>query len=193
MQKLIPLFLILAGLGTLSAQTTINVSGSSVQPPFTFTDGSGLSQDLVNALNGAQNTYRFVMAAKPSVRANTDLENGITHVVLFSNIDWGMDKSKVDKTADLLRTGDYYIALKAPGRDQTWFAGVGTRPMIGVIGFNYAYAGFTKPDTSYVRHVLVSRQSPIKVAEVNALLKKLYDSGTLKTVFGRYGLSPLKL
>jgi ABC-type amino acid transport substrate-binding protein len=45
-----------------------------------------------------------------------------------------------------------------------------------------------KPDHEYHRQFIVFKYSPITVDELNRLLVLLYEDGTLKTLYDKYGL-----
>lgn len=124
------------------SQTAVAVGGSPAQAPFTI-GGGGLSQDLLTALNGLQTQYKFTLSDMPAARVRDAVNSGELPLIIFSNVDWGYDKTLVERGPDLVQTGDRYVAAKAAAKDQSVFDGVGTVSMVGVLGFNYQYAGFT--------------------------------------------------
>jgi ABC-type amino acid transport substrate-binding protein len=231
------------------AQTEVPIGGSPAQPPFTIGTG-GLSVDLVAALNAAQTQFKFKLSSIPALRNRDAINSGELALLIFSNIDWGYDKTKVEKGPALLQGGDRYIALKSRVKDPSFFDGVGKAETLGVLGFSYRFANFvtdekvlkdkyntttvpdeatlikmiaagrsmlgvvsssaldylskTDPatygklaissgfDSQYERTFVVSKKSPITPAALEALMKKLADSGKLLDVYAAYGLLPPK-
>lgn len=113
------------------------------QRPFIFTDGSGLTLDLLNALNDHQDQFSFrheVMSVHRQMRSLQ--EDGSVHVAALHNIQWGWQRDKVETSYDLLTARDTFVALKGPTRGQSYFDGFGVRLSIGVLGYHYRFANY---------------------------------------------------
>lgn len=137
------IFFIMAALCILFTQTEVYVAATEVQLPLTFEDGSGLSKSVIDGLNEVQKDFKFIFKSIPTKRLYSEVQKGLVHVAAFHNMHWGWDDTQVDKSLDLLSTGDVYIALKDKNKDQSFFDNVGKTSMIGVLGFHYKYANFT--------------------------------------------------
>lgn len=185
MKKL--LFLGLAAVLTLplTAQVTVNVGGAPVQPPFNIEGGGGLAADLIAALNASQTKYKFNLSAVPTKRLTQDLREGVLHMAAFSNMSWGFDADKEDKTADLMDTFDSYIAAKDKAKDQSFFANVGKVPMLGVIGFHYKYAGFNADET-VLKAKFNTTSVPDEMTVVKLVLAGRGDIGTVSAALLAY-------
>ncbi len=112
-------------------------------PFLPFWDGqSGLTADLVQALNAFQKDYRFVLVPTSSARRYRDLEDGQYSVIFFESLRWGWSERAVDATRVYLRgDGEVYVARAQPGRDQTYFDTLADKDLLGVTGYHYTFAG----------------------------------------------------
>lgn len=63
-------------------------------------------------------------------------------LMLFEDIRWDWNADQVRMTRPLLLGGEIYVALKAPGRDQSFFEHLEQRRLIGVTGYHYGVADF---------------------------------------------------
>lgn len=123
----------------------------SAQAPFTFADGSGLGRDLVDALNGVQSRYAFDYVLMPTLRVTEMVASGVIDLASLHNIAWGWDARGVAATMDLCVARDVFIARKEATRDESFFDGIGTLPMVGVIGFHYRFAGYSEDQAALKR------------------------------------------
>lgn len=138
----------------LAAQGRVPVTVAatdSAQVPFTFADGSGLGRDLVEALNEVQAKYRFTYVLMPTLRVAEMVTSGVIDLASLHNIDWGWDPGRVGSTVDLFIARDVFIARREDGRGESFFDGIGTLPMVGVIGFHYRFAGNIEDQTALRR------------------------------------------
>ncbi|MGQ0708747.1 MAG: substrate-binding periplasmic protein [Rhodoferax sp.] len=132
--------LALSGWAALAQPREVRVGAYPFLP---FWDGqTGLTADLVRALNAFQKDYRFVLVPTSSARRYRDLEDGQYSVIFFENARWGWSERAVDATHVYLRgDGEVYVARAQPGRDQTYFDTVADKDLLGVTGYHYAFAG----------------------------------------------------
>ncbi|HOX18417.1 MAG TPA: transporter substrate-binding domain-containing protein [Spirochaetales bacterium] len=138
----------------IGAQARIPVTvaaTASAQIPFTFADGTGLGQDLVDALNAHQSNYEFTYVLMPTLRVTEMVGSGLIDLASLHNIAWGWDSDKAVATMDLFVARDVFIARKEALRGESFFDGIGTLPMVGVIGFHYRFAGYSEDQAALRR------------------------------------------
>lgn len=102
----------------------------------------GLTLDLISALNEVQQEVRFVFVPTSATHRYQALALGRFSLMLFEDIRWNWDAEQVHMTPPLLLGGEIYVALKVPGRDQTFFEHIDQRKLIGVTGYHYGFADF---------------------------------------------------
>ena len=116
-------------------------------PP--FVEGkSGVTFDLLQAMNSAQDKYVFEFVETSANRRYQHLEEGKFQLMLFESIEWGWDPKLVEASNVFLTgDGDIYMARSAPGRDEAYFDSIRTRKIAGTLGYHYAFANFqTDPE-----------------------------------------------
>ncbi|MEJ6003322.1 substrate-binding periplasmic protein [Paucibacter soli] len=116
--------------------------GGYAFPPF-VDKGSGVTYDLLAAMNRFQQDYRFRFIPTSSKRRYADLARGAFSMILFENIEWGWDRQQVEASKVYLQgDGEVYVALNKPGRDQRFFDDLSQRSLIAVTGYHYGFANF---------------------------------------------------
>ncbi|TAH13094.1 MAG: amino acid ABC transporter substrate-binding protein [Curvibacter sp.] len=109
---------------------------------------SGLTFDLVQALNAFQKDYRFEVVNTSANRRYRDLERGAFSMVMFENKIWGWDTANVDSSKVFLRgDGEVYVARSASGRGQEFFQTLSDKKILGVLGYHYSFANFESDPT----------------------------------------------
>ena len=104
---------------------------------------TGLTFDLVQALNAFQKDYRFEVVNTSAKRRYRDMERGAFSMVMFENAIWGWDTAAVDSSKVFLRgDGEVYVARRATGRGQEFFQTLGDKKILGVLGYHYNFANF---------------------------------------------------
>ena len=139
--------LLLAAIPVAAAPVVVEtVMTDAAQPPMVVSERAGLAADLVAALNISQQRYQFRYQLMPTLRARKLIAAGQLHISLYNNIAWGFEPGSVAASTEVLADADHFIALNLPGRDQTFFDGVGVVPMVAVRGFHYHYAGYEQSE-----------------------------------------------
>ncbi|ATM00112.1 transporter substrate-binding domain-containing protein [Aeromonas bestiarum] len=114
--------------------------------PFVVKEGDnsyrGLTLDLIAELNEIQRDVRFVFVPTSASHRYQALALGRFSLMLFEDIRWDWNADQVRMTRPLLLGGEIYVALKAPGRDQSFFEHLEQRRLIGVTGYHYGVADF---------------------------------------------------
>lgn len=107
-------------------------------------DGSakGLTLELIDAFNAAQDDYRFVFVpTKPAQRYN-EFDAGRFDMLLFENKAWGWQAYPIVSSAPYLSGGERYIAKSLPNRDQSFFDNLADKRLVGIRGYHYRFANF---------------------------------------------------
>lgn len=138
------------------AQTvTVRVGAYPFLP---FVDrSSGLTLDLMQAMNAFQKDYRFEWVSTSANRRYRDMASGAFSVMLFENIKWGWDAQEVDASRVFLRgDGEVYVARSAPGRGQSYFQTLEDKEILGVLGYHYGFADFEADQTALAKKFRVT-------------------------------------
>ena len=133
-------------MGTATAAQPVRVGAYPFLP---FVDGTtGLTADLIKEMNAFQKDYRFEMVSTSANRRYRDMANGLFTMVLFEHIKWGWDASAVVANKPfLVGDGEVYVALRQPGRDQTYFDNLADKQLLVVLGYHYGFADFEADQT----------------------------------------------
>jgi len=139
----------------VSSQTVIKVGGYEF-PPFVDTKNKegfhGATLDLINALNKTQNEYRFEFFLTSSKRRYLDFAEDRFDLILFENIAWGWSGHPVETSNTFMEGGEVYIAFKREGRDQSFFEGIETKRIAGILGYHYGFASFNADESFLSSH-----------------------------------------
>ncbi|RUO41849.1 amino acid ABC transporter substrate-binding protein [Pseudidiomarina aestuarii] len=129
---------------TVAAQQTIYVAAYEFPPYFSEKTENHLSGQLIAALNSEQDEYEFVLQrVAPNARYDALSEDGCCSLILFEDKKWGWaDKADYTvATTQPIKIGhERFVALKQPGRDQSFFAQTGLK-FGGLVGYHYPFAG----------------------------------------------------
>ena len=112
---------------------------STVQLPITFEDGSGLSADIITALNEVQEDYYFLNKEVPAKRLIALMESGRIQVAAFHNINWGFDAAVFTRTRDIIQTKDVYVTLASYPKCNEYLDDPIAQSKVGVLGFHYSF------------------------------------------------------
>ncbi|MGS7250671.1 substrate-binding periplasmic protein [Pseudomonas anuradhapurensis] len=150
--------------------------GAAHFPPYTVRPeqgaDTGLLPQLVDALNRAQQQYRFVLVPTSIQRRFGDFQQGRTDMAIFENPQWGWQQI-AHQTVDMgLEDAEVFVARQANGRDQHYFDDLRGKRLALFNGYHYAFAGFN-PDPDYLRKTY------------NATLTYSHDSNLLMVQAGR--------
>ena len=134
----------------VNAQTVIKVGGYEF-PPFVNTKSNegfhGATLDFINALNKAQDDYVFEFFLTSPKRRYLDFSEGRFDVMLFENITWGWADHPVEVSNTFMQGREVYIAFNREGRDQTFFDDLGSKRMVGILGYHYGFANFNADES----------------------------------------------
>lgn len=146
--------LLLAVVPSVQAQPVPVSVGGYIFPPFVNPPSagkwSGLTLDLIDALNNLQDEYEFVFYPTSASRRFHDFDRGHYDLVLFESPHWGWQQMPVASLHSPLVGREVVIAKALPGRGQKYFSNREGKRIALFSGYHYAFAGFN-PDRDYLR------------------------------------------
>ncbi|RCL25140.1 amino acid ABC transporter substrate-binding protein [Pseudomonas sp. AFG_SD02_1510_Pfu_092] len=128
--------------------------GAAHFPPYTVRPeqgaDTGLLPQLVEALNRAQQHYRFVLVPTSIQRRFGDFQQGRTDMAIFENPQWGWQQI-AHQTVDMgLEDAEVFVARQANAGDPRYFDDLNGKRLALFNGYHYAFAGFNS-DPDYLR------------------------------------------
>ena len=185
----------LLNVGNTFAAVEIKVVGYHF-PPF-VDDYGGLTPKLIDGLNDMQSDYNFVFTKTTPARRYRDLQTGRGDIVFFEMPKWGWSKSNVqyEETREILTGKEVYLALKKPGRDQSFFQDLTSKRIAAISGYHYGFANFnsdskwlkqqfdislTQSHTTNIR-VLRAERVDLSIVNVSYLQKFFKENPGLKS------------
>jgi len=146
--KLLAMFsaaIMLAAAPVFADETEITV-GVYHFPPIASVDAngkpSGLLGDLLQELEQANPTVSFRVFHTSPKRRYLDFEAGLYDVIFFESPGWGWTKRNVDISRPILADEELYVALKKPGRDDSFFDDLEQRSIVAISGYHYGFTGY---------------------------------------------------
>ena len=146
--KLLAMFsaaIMLAAAPVFADETEITV-GVYHFPPIASVDDNGeptgLLGDLLQELEQANPTVSFRVFHTSPKRRYLDFEAGLYDVIFFESPDWGWTKRNVDISRPILADEELYVALKKPGRDDSFFDDLEQRSIVAISGYHYGFTGY---------------------------------------------------
>ncbi len=141
-------------LGSAGLQARQEVRVAQVEfPPYVFKHESaetpGLLTQLVEALNGAQQDYRFVLVPTSLNRRFADLKRGRLDLAVFENPAWGWQNIAHTALDMGLIDAEVFVARAVPGRGQDFFDSLQGKRLALFYGFHYSFADFNS-DPAYL-------------------------------------------
>jgi hypothetical protein len=128
-----------------AAEQTVQVAGVHF-PPYVISpekpDAAGLLPELLEALNGLQDEYRFIMRPTAVPRRFRDLEQGRIDMAVFENPEWGWQDIPHQPVDMGLEDAEVFVARAANGRDQRYFDEIKGKRLALYHGYHYDFAGF---------------------------------------------------
>jgi len=138
---------------TVSAAEEVNVGGY-IFPPFVEKDEkgkiSGMTVDLIDALNKIQSDFTFKLVLTSSRRRYVAFEQGQFDVLFFESLVWGWENTPIDSSKVFLKGGEVFIALASKAKNQNYFKNLKDKSISAMLGYHYQFAGFNA-DPDYLR------------------------------------------
>ncbi|MDE1716227.1 transporter substrate-binding domain-containing protein [Chromobacterium amazonense] len=130
----------------VAAHITINIACSNFPPYYYVEDGAcvrGRALDKIRQLNEKQKKYVFKLYVTSPARKTVDFQNRKFDMSLYSNINWGWDKSTVFVSCIFYTDHEVFIARKDQVADNSaYFDDIATKRIVAINGFHYAFAHF---------------------------------------------------
>lgn len=193
MRKLIFLLMILSSPVIAEERIKVNVGMYPFAPFVESSIGknneqktSGMTIDLIAALNQSQNTYYFEAIKIPPKRRYQFYKDGHYDVILYENKAWGWDGIDIDESKSYQKGGEVYVALNKPGRGQEYFDDFTGKRMMGILGFHYGFSGFNASEDHLMKHYYM-HFSYDNLKNITLLLKERGDIAIItKAYLQRY-------
>ncbi len=103
---------------------------------------TGLLPQLLTALNKLQSDYHFVIVPTSVARRVRDFNQGRVDMMLFENPEWGWRDVAYNRVDLGLEDAEVFVAIRQPGREQTYFDNLDGKRMALFTGYHYAFAGY---------------------------------------------------
>lgn len=168
-KRLVGLLLAWASLfGTLHAAERVAV-GAYPFLPFAHNQ-SGLTYDLVDAMNRFQSEYEFHVVETSANRRYRDMAQGTYQIMLFESIKWGWDGEQVDASKVFLQgDGEVFVARNGRGRGQLYFEDLASKHILAVTGYHYGFANFEADPTVLTQKYRITFSANAEISLRNLL------------------------
>lgn len=140
---------------TALSETEIAVGVYEFPPLATVSDNNkadGMLGELLAELTATHQDITFRIVHTSPKRRHLDFEAGLYDVIFFENLNWGWKSRSVDATHPVLMDEDVYVALKKPGRDQSFFDNIADRNIVAISGYHYGFAGLSTDNAELEEH-----------------------------------------
>jgi hypothetical protein len=130
---------------TAYSDTRVTVGVYHFPPAAVVTDAkkiSGLLGQILDELNARQSDYTFVPYITSSQGRHRDFIHGRYDVIFFESPKWSWGGIEHQATHPLLKDEEVYLALKKPGRDQSFFNHLHIRRIVAMLGYHYDFADY---------------------------------------------------
>lgn len=113
---------------------------------------SGMTIDLITALNQTQKKYHFEALQIPAKRRYHLYKEKHYDVIFYENKNWGWENIDIQTSDTYQYGGEVYVALKKPGRGQEYFDDFSGKRMMGILGFHYGFSDFSTNEEYLTKH-----------------------------------------
>lgn len=155
MQKFFVFFIVFVFSFPIHAKKRIRVGGYMF-PPFVEIGEqgkvSGLTLDLIDALNKIQSEYHFEFYLTSSKRRYKDFQNKKFDTVFCEMMEWGWKDFPVDASKVFLNGGEVYISYKTKHKNQKYFDDLKNKSIAGILGYHYSVFGFNADELYLKKH-----------------------------------------
>lgn len=185
----------MAGLSpVVSAKTVLDVGVYYFPPIATVEEGSqinGLLGDLISYIEAANPKIDFHIVYTSPRRRHLDFDAGLYDIIFFENPSWGWLGRNVTISSPLLTDEELYVALKKPGRNQSFFDDIASRRIVVLSGYHYRLSGpvtgteelqetfnieLSNSHSRNLKLILANRPSVAEVAVINRSYLERYLS-----------------
>ncbi|QQQ52347.1 ABC transporter substrate-binding protein [Pseudomonas syringae] len=141
-------------------------------------EDAGLLPKLVNALNGEQDEYEFVMIPTSVPRRFRDFTEGRFDLAVFENPEWGWKDIPHEQLDMGLEDAEVYVARRVEGRGQDYFDTLADKRLALFSGYHYGFANFNTDQKYLSEHFTITSTYS-------------HDSNLLMVVRGRADIAPV--
>ncbi|OZG75469.1 hypothetical protein BTA51_00225 [Hahella sp. CCB-MM4] len=106
----------------------------------------GATVALVDAINAIQSDIRLEIYLTSPKRRYLDFDRHQYDLIMFESLIWGWEGYPLEASRVFMGGGEVYVALEKPGRDQNFFNDVGSRSLVGILGYHYGFSNYISDD-----------------------------------------------
>jgi ABC-type amino acid transport substrate-binding protein len=156
-------------------------------PPYVFIGDktSGITIDIISAMNKLQNEYEFIAVPTTARRRYRDFENNMFDMMFFESENWGWKKYPVVSSKAFVTGAEVYVTQAKPGREQSFFSDFKNRTMIGVLGYHYKFADFNA-DQEYLNNNFNLIQTESQKQSLELILKNRGEIAVISKEYLNY-------
>lgn len=144
------LALLVLGWAPASSAKTVITVGVYYFPPIAEVDrhqhATYLLGDLLHQIEATNPNIDFRIVYTSPKRRYLDFEAGLYDVIFFESADWGWRDRNVTISPPIMIDEELYVALKKPGRGQSFFDDIASHRVAALSGYHYRFSNF-KIDT----------------------------------------------
>ncbi|WP_394132094.1 ABC transporter substrate-binding protein [Shewanella maritima] len=130
---------------TLAAKTIVKVGGYPFSPYVDISPQghySGLTLDLISALNRIQTEVVFQFVATSTEQRRRAYELNRYDVIFFEDVKWGWQDASLEYLPLNIKDGEVFISLNEPVKQQQYFDSLDAKTLSLIQGYHYKFAEF---------------------------------------------------
>lgn len=130
----------------IQAKILVKVGAYEFPPYLEINNGqtSGLTIELITALNEMQSDYYFELVLTTPSRRFKDYQAGVFDAIFFEDLKWGWLQGHyaINHSPVFATDSEIFIALKLFAKSQMWFNNLKGKTMVGILGYHYQLANY---------------------------------------------------
>ena len=159
------------------AQTVIRIGGYDFAPYVSVnndTQATGLSLDLMAALNAIQSEVKFEFVGTSIEQRYQAFSKGRYDAILFESPQWGWQDYDTQFVPLEIEDGERYISLKITAKDQSYFDNFRNKKLALVSGYHYKFAQWSN-DPKVLKKKFDALFVPSNKESIESVLKARAD------------------
>lgn len=167
-----------------TAGDTINVGGYIFPPFLEKNEGeySGLTIDLIDAMNQSQDSHHFQFIRTSSMRRYKDFQENKFDMIVFESIQWGWQDQEVTDSIVFLEGGEVYITKADSKKNQTYFDHFKGKSLLGYLGYHYGFANFNS-DREILKKKFNAKMTTTHTGNILSIIEERADIAVVTNSF----------